>query len=66
MATLISGLKDLYCLFKHKAIYAEKFYGLERNGPRTKTVIMLEMFLWVIFPYICRKLEQKFLVLKDE
>ena len=41
ISTLISGIKDIYFLIKHKSIYAEKFYGLERTNKRTKTIIAL-------------------------
>lgn len=64
IATFISALKDIYFLLRHKGLYAENFYGLERANPRTKLTILFEVLIWVVAPYLSRKLEQKFNLLK--
>jgi ABC-type Fe3+ transport system permease subunit len=66
IAALISAVREIFSLLKYKALYAENFYGLERVSSRSMSTILLELLLWVLLPYLSRKLEQLYASLKDQ
>jgi hypothetical protein len=56
ISSLLSGIKDVYFLIKWKGIYAEQFYGLERCGIRSKGEIIIDIVVWIVLPYLLKKL----------
>lgn len=58
----IDLLKDVVCLFKYNATYAEQFYGLERKSfidkkPANKSIkVLYHALIMTLIPYLQKKI----------
>jgi hypothetical protein len=71
---LIDFLKDFYHLLKHKATYAEYFFGMERESLLTaekhnklsKLKVLLNAAVMTVLPYVFSKIDSYYNNLKEQ